>query len=114
MNLANTETKTRKARRSYSAQEKAAAVLALWSGRRNPSRLARELGLNWGTLNCWSQSGLLGMLKALGGEPLPTNSQGELGRRLEGLLAALQRATKPRPEAPPATATPAATPPNPT
>jgi transposase-like protein len=108
MNQANNETKTRRLRRSYSAREKAAAVLALWSGRRSPSRIGRELGINWGTLNGWAQSGLLGMLKALGGEPLPARPQGELGRRLEQMLSGLQRTETPPPVA--AAATPSSNP----
>ena len=91
MNATNLEGKKRKARRMHSARDKVAAVLAVWSGRRNPSRVCRDLGVNWGIVNSWEKKALAGMLKALGGETPPESSQGELGNRLEGLLAGLQR-----------------------
>ena len=84
-----TETKVRKARQVYSAREKAGAVLAVWSGRRSPSRVCREAGTSWGLLNSWEKRALLGIYRALGGVELPAKRQGELGSRLEGLLTGL-------------------------
>ena len=49
----------------FSAKEKAQAVLALWSGRRNPSTLTRELEVPWAIINIWEKRALSGMLTAL-------------------------------------------------
>ena len=89
MNTTNTVEKKRKARRVVSARAKAQAILAIWSGRRNASQVCRELGVNWGSLNGWERKGLQGIHKAMGGEELTSPVQGELGRRLEGLLVGL-------------------------
>ena len=89
MNTTNTVEKKRKARRVVSARAKAQAVLAIWSSRRNASQVCRELGVNWGSLNGWERKGLQGIHKAMGGEELTSPVQGELGRRLEGLLVEL-------------------------
>lgn len=51
--------------RMCSAKEKAQAVLALWSGRRTPSALTKELGLPWAVINGWEKRALSGMLTAL-------------------------------------------------
>lgn len=89
MNTTNTVEKKRKTRRVVSARAKAQAVLAVWSSRRNASQVCRELGVNWGSLNGWEKKGLQGIHKAMGGEELISPVQGELGRRLEGLLVGL-------------------------
>lgn len=93
MNTMNTVAKKRKARRVVSARAKAQAVLTVWSGRRNTSQVCRELGVNWGSLNGWERKGLQGIHKAMGGEELTSPVQGELGRRLEGMLAGLAAET---------------------
>lgn len=88
-----TERKTRRTRRRYSAGEKAAAVLAVWSGRRRTARVCRELSVNWGILRSWEQRAILGVRTALGdlpGEQTPTRGGGVLGRRLETLLGEAQ------------------------
>jgi len=77
----------RKATRVYSAKEKAQAVLALWSGRRNTSALTKELGVPWAIINTWEKRALSGMLTALD----PTWKQAEdaqpsLPSRLEKLI----------------------------
>jgi hypothetical protein len=81
-----TETK-RPSVRAFSAKEKAQAVLALWSGRRNPSALTKELHVPWATINTWEKRALAGMLTALdptwkqAAEPQPN-----LPRRVEKLI----------------------------
>ena len=89
MNTTNTVEKKRKARRVVSARAKVQAVLTVWSARRNASQVCRELGINWGSLNGWERKGLQGIHRAMGGEELALSAQGELGRRLEGLLVGL-------------------------
>jgi len=72
---AGTETKRRRAR-VYSAKEKAQAVLALWSGRRNVAAVMKELQAPWGLINTWEKRALSGMLTALD----PTWKQAEEGQ----------------------------------
>jgi transposase-like protein len=108
MDVTNPEEKRRKARRMHGAREKAAAVLSVWSGRRNPSRVCRDLGVSWGIVNSWEKKALCGMLKALGGETLSSSPPEHLGRRLEGLLAGLQPEAVPPPQTPAASSPPAA------
>jgi transposase-like protein len=84
-----TENKTRRTRRSYSAGEKASAVLAVWSGRRRTARVCRELAVNWGILRSWEKRAICGMRMALGdlpGEASVESGVLPLGRRLESLL----------------------------
>ena len=83
---AGTEPRKRRSR-VFSAKEKAQAVLALWSGRRNPSALTRELDVPWAIINTWEKRALMGMLTALD----PTwkqagEGQPSLPRRLEKLI----------------------------
>lgn len=73
--------------RRFSAKEKSQAVLALWSGRRGPSGLSKELGVPWGVLRSWESRALAGMLGAL--DPnwrQPAEKPCALPERLETLL----------------------------
>ena len=83
---AGTESRKRQTR-MYSAKEKAQAVLALWSGRRSPSALTRELEVPWAAINTWEKRALSGMLTAL--DPTwkqAAEDQPSLPRRVEKLL----------------------------
>ena len=76
----------RRARKVFSAQEKAEAVLSVWSSRRKPAAVCKNLGIAWGVLNFWEKSALAGIQKALGQET-PVETAGlPLGSRLERLL----------------------------
>jgi len=84
--LAGAESKRRQGR-EFSAKQKAQAVLALWSGRRGPSALTKELGVPWAAINTWEKRALSGMLTALD----PTWKQAaeeppSLPRRVEKLI----------------------------
>lgn len=85
--------KARRPVRTHSAKEKAKAVLALWSGRRSPSALTKELGVPWSAINQWEKRGLSGMLNAL--DPMwkqDVEDPPSLPRRVEKLI---ERALKP-------------------
>ncbi len=85
--------KPRKPVRTYGAKEKAKAVLALWSGRRSPSALTKELGVPWSAINQWEKRALSGMLTAL--DPTwkqEAEGQPSLPRRVEKLI---EKALKP-------------------
>lgn len=73
--------------RTFTAMEKAKAVLSIWSERRRPSDVCRELGLKWAHVNHWQKAALEGMLKSLE----PKNSKDKemkpaIGDRLKKLL----------------------------
>jgi hypothetical protein len=70
---------------SYSAMEKCRAVLALWSERRKPGEICRELQIHANLLNQWQDRALRAILQAL--EPRITLEKGEaLSPRLQTLL----------------------------
>src|SRR5438876_9992226 len=50
---------------SYSAQEKAQAVLSVWTERASPAEICRQLNINWITFQQWQQRAMEGMLQAL-------------------------------------------------
>jgi transposase-like protein len=80
---------TTKSRRSVSlsipAAEKCRAVLSVWTERRKPAAVCRELGIKWTILMHWQNRALEGMLQAL--EPRRNLAQGAaLSPRLQTLL----------------------------
>lgn len=80
---------TTKTRRSVSisipAAEKCRAVLSVWTEKRRPAAVCRELGVKWTILMHWQNRALEGMLQAL--EPRRNLEQGTaLSPRLQALL----------------------------
>jgi transposase-like protein len=70
---------------SYSAQEKAQAILRVWTERCKPSEVCRELRVNWVTFEQWQHRAMEGMLQAL--EPRVNLARGQaLSPRLQALL----------------------------
>src|SRR5512136_1159891 len=49
----------------YTAQQKCRAVLSVWTERRKPGEVCRELGFGWSILNQWQEKAMEGMLLAL-------------------------------------------------
>jgi hypothetical protein len=97
----------------HTAQEKCQAVLALWTERRKPGEVCREMGVAWGVLQQWQDRAMEGMLLAL--QPrvqvergvalsprlavlLEKKSQTELMRGLDRRLKRLQKNIKVPPE----------------
>ncbi len=71
---------------SYSAQEKAQAVLRVWTERCKPVEVCRALNINWITFEQWQHRAMEGMLQAL--EPRVKLTEGRtLSPRLQALLA---------------------------
>jgi transposase-like protein len=82
-----TETKIRKERNNRSAREKCQAVLAIWTQRRRPGEVCRELGVPANLLNSWQERALEGMLAALTPRSRRLEDRGPwLHPRLEKLL----------------------------
>jgi transposase-like protein len=90
-----TENKTRRRRTpagvNFSAEEKAQAVLAVWTEKARSSEVCRQMSVNWITFNHWQQRAMEGMLQAL--ESRVNLAKGEaLSPRLQSLLNKRQRA----------------------
>jgi hypothetical protein len=80
---------------SYSAQEKAQAILAVWTERCKPAEVCRQMRVNWITFNHWQQRAMEGMLQAL--ESRVNLARGEaLSPRLQTLLLNRQKTTNTR------------------
>ena len=73
---------------SYTAQQKAQAVLAVWTERSKAAQVCREMKINWITFQYWQRRAMEGMLQGL--EPRVNLANGQaLSPRLQALL--LQR-----------------------
>ena len=70
---------------NYGALEKCQAVLLLWTERRKPAEICRELSIPWMVLAQWQNRALEGMLQAL--EPRVNLDKGPaLSPRLQAML----------------------------
>ena len=49
----------------HTAEEKCRAVLSVWTERRKPGEICREMGVAWTALNQWQARAMEGMLLAL-------------------------------------------------
>jgi hypothetical protein len=71
---------------SLTAMDKCKAVLAVWTEKRKPSQICKELGVKWTILMHWQNRAMEGMLQAL--EPRRNLSKGvALSPRLQVMLA---------------------------
>jgi transposase-like protein len=78
------EEKRRRRVLGHTAEEKCRAVLLVWTERRKPGEICRELGVDWGILQQWQDRAMEGMLLAL--QP---RLQAERGVALSPRLAVL-------------------------
>jgi hypothetical protein len=80
----------KRAQRSYHqhpAKVKCEAVLSVWTQRRKPAGVCRELGINWAVLSQWQGKAIEGMIQAL--EPKRNGEPGQaepLNPKLQQLL----------------------------
>jgi transposase-like protein len=79
--------KARQAVPTYSAQEKAQAILTVWTELRKPSEICRQMKVTWVTFQQWQDRAMEGMLQAL--EPRVNLARG--GALSPRLLALLQK-----------------------
>jgi len=70
----------------HTAEEKCRAVLSVWTERRKPGEVCRELGVAWGILNQWQGRAMEGMLLALQPRIPVTEKTVALNSRLAVLL----------------------------
>jgi transposase-like protein len=69
----------------HTAEEKCRAVLSVWTEKRKPGEVCRELGVAWSLLNQWQERAMEGMLMAL--QPrVPVDKGVALSPRLAVLL----------------------------
>ena len=80
------EGRTKAEPRPFTAPQRVQAVLAIWTERRRPVEVCRELAITEKVLSHWEQRALSGMLKALESQ---TRREGgpALSPKLERLLA---------------------------
>ena len=70
---------------NYGAMEKCRAVLSIWTERRKPSQVCRELSIPWMVIAQWQKRAMEGMLQAL--EPRVSLDKGAaLSPRLQAML----------------------------
>ena len=70
---------------NYGAMEKCKAVLSIWTERRRPAEICRELSIPWMVLSQWQKRAMEGMLQAL--EPRVSLERGPaLSPRLQTML----------------------------
>lgn len=75
----------------HTAEEKCQAVLTLWTERRKPGEICREMGVAWNVLQQWQDRAMEGILLAL--QPRVTVERGvALSPRLAVLLERKSRA----------------------
>jgi hypothetical protein len=80
------ESRTKPEPRPFTAHQRVQAVLAVWTERRRPAEVCRELAITEKILSHWEQRAVAGMLQAL---ESPTRRDGgpALSPKLERLLA---------------------------
>ena len=82
------DSKPKKDQKVYNAHQRAQAVLTVWTERRRPAEVCRQLGINSSLLAQWQERAMAGMLAAL--QP-HCRSEQQLGpaltTKLERLLA---------------------------
>ena len=59
------EEKRRRRVLGHTAEEKCQAVLSIWTERRKPGEVCREMGVTWGILKQWQDRAMEGVLLAL-------------------------------------------------
>ena len=76
-----------KARRSFTAKLKCEAVLSVWSERRKPAEVCRELEIEWQQLNNWQDTAMKAMMQALDPKRTPDGQRlAAVSPRVEKLL----------------------------
>jgi hypothetical protein len=82
----STESTAKKEPLPYTAQQRVQAVLSLWTERRRPGEVCRELAITEKVLSHWEKRALSGMLQALEA-PTRRDAGPALSSKLERLLA---------------------------
>lgn len=81
-----TDTKPKKELKMYNAHQRAQAVLAVWTERRRPAEVCRQIGINSTLLGQWQERAMAGMVEAL--QPR-CRAETQMGPALTGKLERL-------------------------
>jgi len=81
-----TDPKPRKERPLYPASQRAQAVLSVWTERRRPGEICRELNITTALLADWQERAMRGMLAALEPRRCSSDQGPALTAKLERLL----------------------------
>lgn len=83
----NPKNEAKKTKRVFTAREKCEAVLSIWSERRKPAEVCRELDIPWQLLENWQTTAMKGMMSALDSRRTPDGQRPALvSPRMEKLL----------------------------
>ena len=85
----NTDQKkeVKRTRRVFAAREKCEAVLSVWSERRKPAQVCREMEITWQQFENWQKTAMKAMIQALEPRRMPDGGQlPQLSPRMEKLL----------------------------
>lgn len=74
----------KRTRRVFTPQEKATAVLSIWTEQKQVSHLCREMSVSWSLLDRWQNQAMEGMLWAL--SPKRPEHPRQLNPRLQKLM----------------------------
>ena len=83
----STEIKAKKEPLPYNAQQRAQAVLSIWTERRRPAEVCQELAISAAVLSAWEKRALAAMLKGLESQTRRLEPGPALSPKLERLLA---------------------------
>ncbi len=87
-NKTQKKSEAKRTRRVFAAREKCEAVLSVWSERRKPAEVCRELEVPWQQLTNWQDAAMKGMMQALDPKRSPDGHRlAPLSPRIEKLLA---------------------------
>lgn len=75
---------SKRVRRTFEAQQKATAVLSIWTERRTATEVCRDMGVSWALLNQWQNQAMEGMISGL--EPKKNQRDVALNARLRKLI----------------------------
>ena len=75
---------SKRKRRTFETQQKATAVLSIWTERRTATEVCRDMGVSWALVNQWQNQAMEGMIAGL--EPKKKQHEVELNARLTKLI----------------------------
>ena len=87
---AQKKTRTRRPKRSFSAEQKCRAVLCLWSSNQSALAICRDQGISYNQLDKWQMQAFEAMVNALKPK-VKESSQTVLSPRIQRLLARIEQ-----------------------
>lgn len=75
---------SKRKRRTFDPQQKATAVLSIWTERRTATEVCRDMDVSWALVNQWQNQAMEGMISGL--EPKKNQRDVALNARLSKLM----------------------------